>query len=243
MTDIFDPDALVRLGNKNKAQYLAAEPFPHIVLENFLPEPVIDRVLNCFPSKNDPFWTTYNAPESIKQDTTPDLLGEMRLPLPIRDVVWQLNSAMFLYFLHHLTGYRGLLSDPYLFGGGIHQIPPGGMLKMHSDFNYHFFTGMRRRINVLFYLNKNWKEDYGGHLELWTKDMSFCVKRIAPTAGTCVIFNTEHDSYHGHPDPLSCPEGMTRKSIAMYYYTIDPDHDPRDKIRNTNWKRRPGEQY
>ena len=165
------------------------------------------------------------------------------MPPVIREAMWQFNSSLFLFFLTHLTGYRGLTGDPWLYGGGIHQILPGGLLKIHTDFNIHEFTGLLRRINVLVYLNKDWDPSLGGDLELWSPDMSRCVRRVTPNAGTCVIFNTSAASYHGHPDPLRCPEGRTRKSMAFYYYTIDPEHDQRGKRTNTVWKKRPGETF
>jgi hypothetical protein len=239
----FDSDRLLRAGMALHERYDAAEPFPHIVLEDFLPPERVDAILEAFPAPDSSYWSTKNQPDSKKQDTTPDYVAELKMPPAIREAMWQFNSSLFLFFLHHLTGIRGLTGDPWLYGGGIHQILPGGLLKIHADFNIHEFTGLLRRINVLVYLNKDWQDDWGGHLELWDTDMSRCVRRVAPKAGTCVIFNTSSTSYHGHPDPLRCPPGETRKSLAFYYYTIDPDFDPRGKLHSTLWRKRPGEDY
>lgn len=239
----FDPDRLLPLGYDNRGAYAAADPFPHIVLENFLPAERVDAILEQFPAPDAPYWNTKDQPDSRKQDTTPDYVAELKMPPVIREAMWQFNSSLFLFFLHHLTGIRGLTGDPWLYGGGIHQILPGGLLKIHADFNIHEFTGLLRRINVLVYLNKDWDPDWGGELELWSEDMSRCARRVVPAAGTCVIFNTGSTSYHGHPDPLRCPQGRTRKSLAFYYYTIDAAHDPRGQRRNTQWRKRPGEDY
>lgn len=243
MTYWFDPDRLLPLGYRSREAYAAADPFPHIVLEDFLPAERVDAILQQFPEPDSPYWHTKNQPDSRKQDTTPDYVAELKMPPVIREAMWQFNSSLFLFFLTHLTGHRGLTGDPWLYGGGIHQILPGGLLKIHADFNIHEFTGLLRRINVLVYLNRDWEEDWGGALELWAPDMSRCARRVLPTAGTCVIFNTSSTSYHGHPDPLRCPPGRTRKSLAFYYYTIDPEHDPRGKHHNTLWRKRPGEAY
>ena len=75
-------------------------------------------------------------------------------------------------------------------GAGQHEIKPGGLLKIHADFNKHNISGLDRRLNVLVYLNKDWKEEYGGHFELWDKDMKHCVKKILPTFNTMAIFST-----------------------------------------------------
>src|SRR6185436_17882303 len=142
---------------------------------------------------------------------------ESQLGERTRRFIWGLNSQVFLTYLETLTGIEGLIPDPHLFGGGLHQIVPGGFLKVHADFNRHEKLKLDRRLNVLIYLNRDWKEEYGGHLELWNRDMSRPERRVLPLFNRCVVFSTTDFSYHGHPDPLRCPEGRTRKSIAMYY--------------------------
>ncbi len=67
--------------------------------------------------------------------------------------------------------------------------------------------------------DKNWRDEYGGHLELWDEDQQGCVAKIAPAYNTLALFNTNDLTYHGHPYPLKCPEGMSRKSLILYYYT------------------------
>lgn len=69
------------------------------------------------------------------------------------------------------------------------------------------------------YLNKEWKEEYGGHFELWDKNMKECKKKILPSINKLAIFSTTYFSYHGHPDPLNCSEDRSRKSLALYYYS------------------------
>ena len=45
--------------------------------------------------------------------------------------------------------------------------------------------------------------------------------RIAPVFNRAVIFDTTGESYHGMPEPICCPQGRCRKSVALYYLT-DP---------------------
>ena len=243
MTYLWNLDDLLKLGMTNAEAYRGAAPFPHACFDDFLPDTVIDQILDEFPAPDSTYWSTKNRPDTIKQDTTPGLGTELKMPPKIRQVMWQLNSGAFMIFLRHLTGIAGLMPDPYLFGGGIHQILPGGLLKIHADFNIHEVIGLYRRINVLIYLNRDWRPEYGGQIELWSRDMSRREKSFEPIAGRCIIFNTDDDSYHGHPDPLACPQGMTRKSIAMYYYTAPPPPRGSRERHNTLWQRRPGEQY
>lgn len=238
-----DTDELVGLAGRHRAGYAAAEPFPHAVLPDFLPLERVRRLVEAFPAPDDAYWNSWETADSRKQDTTPRYYAELNMPQRLREAMFQFNSAQFLIFLRELTGIDGLMADPWLYGGGVHQVLPGGLLKIHADFNIHEYTGLLRRLNVLIYLNEGWREEWGGHLELWDKAMTRCVRRVAPEAGTCVVFDTSSDSYHGHPDPLACPEGTTRKSIALYYYTIHPDFDPRGRRHNTKYVRRPGESY
>jgi Rps23 Pro-64 3,4-dihydroxylase Tpa1-like proline 4-hydroxylase len=137
-----------------------------------------------------------------------------------RNLLAQLNGPAFIDFLQELTGITGLVPDPHLFGGGLHQIEPGGYLEVHADFNLHPVTRLERRLNLLIYLNKDWQESWGGALELWGSDMTTCEARIKPLFNRCVIFTTSATSFHGHPVPLACPSGVTRKSVALYYYTL-----------------------
>ena len=154
----------------------------------------------------------------------------------------QLN---FLKFLESLTGIEGLISDPYYVGGGIHETKKGGFLKVHTDFNYHKKLKLDRRVNLLLYLNSDWKEEYGGHLELWDKDMLSCKRKVLPVINRMAIFSTTDFSYHGHPEPLSCPDNRSRRSLALYYYTNGrPASELEfDKSTVTNYQERPGEVF
>ena len=111
-------------------------------------------------------------------------------------------------------------------------------MSVHADFNYHAPLNVERRINVLIYLNKDWKDEYGGQLELWDVDMKTRVKSIVPLFNRCVIFNTTSTSNHGNPEPVDHPDGRPRRSIALYYYTATWDGARRK--HTTQFKVRPG---
>ena len=164
---------------------------------------------------------------------------ELRVGLPIRHFYWELNSAEFISFLQTLTGVSALIPDPYRAGGGLHESKAGGFLMVHADYNKQPETDLDRRLNIIVYLNKNWKESYGGDLELWTADMKTCVKKVAPLAGRAVIFSTGSDTYHGHPTPLTCPPDMSRKSISTFYYSNGRPVGESDRPHVTIWKKTP----
>jgi hypothetical protein len=130
-----------------------------------------------------------------------------------------LNSGPFLAYLEKLTGIPNLIADPSYFGGGVHWIDNGGYLEVHADFNHLKKYNLARRINLLLYLNRDWKDEYNGHLELWDRSTMTKRKAVAPVFNRAVIFSTVKEALHGHPTPLSAPPGIARRSLALYYYT------------------------
>ena len=209
-------DAAKKYGEELSGDYCFAEPFPHIVIDNFLPDDLIEKILSNFPTEkldNDVMFESGYAGLHKRQVMPIDCNGF------IREVFGFFNSVSIIQFLESLTTIPALISDPHFVGGGFHETTKGGKLGMHADFRINYKLHLNRRINAIIYLNKDWKDEYGGHLELWDKNMQGKVHSIAPIFNRCVIFNTDADSFHGHPDPLTTPEGITRKSIALYYYT------------------------
>jgi hypothetical protein len=233
----FDREALAPVADSRRAAYASAHPFPHTFIDDFLPDDVLDGVLAEFPRPDRPDWFAFDSANERKLATKDDTA----MGPATRHLLAELNSAAFVDFLERLTGIEGLIPDPHLVGGGLHQITRGGHLKVHADFNRHPRTGLERRLNVLVYLNRDWKDEYGGAFELWSRDMSTREAAILPLFNRCVVFSTTSTSFHGHPDPLNCPEGETRKSMALYYYTKDRPADEGGAEHNTLFRARPGE--
>jgi hypothetical protein len=207
---------LQAVAQRFRQQYVSGDPFPNIAFENFFNPDMLDAILEEFPDLEGKGDLKYNTPNEIKLAS----LGERRFGPVSKAFVHFLNSEPFLLFLQELTGIEEtLMPDPYFEGGGFHQTKPGGFLKIHADFNKHRKSGLDRRLNVLVYLNKDWKDEYGGHFELWNRDMTRCVKKILPAFNTMAMFTTSDFSYHGLPNPLTCPPDRSRKSLALYYYT------------------------
>jgi Rps23 Pro-64 3,4-dihydroxylase Tpa1-like proline 4-hydroxylase len=197
------------------AQYAAAKPFPHIVFDNFFDPELVDAVLTEFPRPDAIKWQRFDNDREIKLASA----KEASFGPATRLLLYHLNSMTFLEFLSKVTGIENLIPDPSFDGGGLHQIVPGGKLGVHADFNKHHQYGLDRRLNLLLYLNRNWKEEYGGNLELWDREMTRSEAKVAPLFNRVMIFSTTDFTFHGHPDPLRCPEGMTRKSLALYYFS------------------------
>jgi 2OG-Fe(II) oxygenase superfamily len=241
LTDVTAAGALVdyaRLDARLPAAaraYPHAEPYPHAVLDDFLDPAVARQLLHEFPPIDPSAWINYAHVNERKYGKS----DRPSFPPTIGRVVDELNTARFVTWLEQLTGLAGLLADPTLEGGGLHQSARGGHLNVHADFTGHpHRSAWRRRVNLLLYLNEGWQEPYGGHLELWSRDMARCVQRILPSFNRAVIFNTDPDSFHGHPVPLPCPTHVTRKSIALYYFTAETRPF---LVRSTEYRARPGD--
>ena len=220
-----------------RESYRSARPFPHVVLDGLFPDDVLDRVLAEFPKPGEIDWRRFDSPTEKKLGYSyTEPLGES-----LQRFLTFLSSAPALLFLEALTGIEGLIPDPYFGGAGPHQIEPGGFLKVHADFNWHPKLRLDRRINLLVYLNKDWREEYGGHLELWDREVSRCERRILPVFNRTVVFDTTDVSFHGHPHPLACPEGRTRKSVSLYYYSNGRPEEERSAPHDTIFREIPQE--
>lgn len=203
------------LASAGYPSYIHAKPFPHIVFDNFFDPALLDRVLEEFPKPGEIRWQRFDNEHEIKLASA----AEASFGAVTRLLLYHLNSITFLEFLSKVTGIDHLIADPGFEGGGLHQIVRGGKLGVHADFNKHRKYNLDRRLNLLLYLNKNWREEYGGHLQLWDRDMTRCEAKVLPLFNRVMVFGTTDFTYHGHPDPLQCPEGVTRKSLALYYFT------------------------
>lgn len=217
---------------QNKERFTNANPFPFIIIDDFFSKEFLNEVLNQFPNLTEQKKTTnYDNKNEVKFANN----QYKNFPNNIKKLFDFLNSDFFLNFLQRITNIQEkLIPDFELNGGGLHEIKKGGLLKIHSDFNKHPSLDLDRRLNVLIYLNKDWKEEYGGHLEFWDKEMTSCREKVLPIFNKMVIFSTTDNSNHGHPDPLNCPDNMSRKSIATYYYTKGRPINEIDKMFSKN---------
>jgi hypothetical protein len=193
------------------------KPFRYVMFEGFFYPGKADIIHDSYPTIKDGKWdgTTYIdqknkfAKTKFEKDSIFD------------EVFAEMNSEVFTKWLGQISGIEDILGDEELFGGGLHQSVKGAFLNVHVDYNIHPTTKYHRRINVLVYMNKDWKDEYEGHLELWdlSGEEMHLIGKFVPILNRCVIFETSEISFHGHPKPLNTPEGINRKSLATYYYT------------------------
>lgn len=194
-------------------QYSTAIPCKHLVLDDFLEKDLADRLHANFPSLD-----SLNVKrKSLNEDKAEDYHFERWDPsfTELREVV---GSEEFYEWIRRITGVEGLITTRDSLGSGVHQGGNNSYVDVHVDVNMNPEAGLWRRVNLLLYLNKDWKEEYGGHLELWDKDMKTMHHHIAPMHNRAIIFYTDDNSPHG-VSKVTCPEGESRKSFYTYFYT------------------------
>lgn len=231
---IFDPARLDSLADSLAVQFAAADPFPHVVIDGLLRPESARRLFEVFPGPDDPVaWDQFGAEGYEVKLASAD---ETRFPEPLRRAMHELNSGVFIRFLEKLTGIGHLLPDPHLLGGGLHLIRRGGHLGIHADFNWHPGLKAHRRLNLLIYLNPDWQPEYHGELELWDTTASERRVSVEPLHNRAVLFATRSDTFHGHPQPWAAPDGIYRRSIALYYYTTERPPDELRPAHSTLYK-------
>jgi Rps23 Pro-64 3,4-dihydroxylase Tpa1-like proline 4-hydroxylase len=231
---LLDREALREKGEELQEAHASADPFPHTVIDNFLPMEIVRYCQDHFPGEEGPISGEFDRDqERFKRSFHPDGLAP-----ELRHLFYTFNSLPFVKMVERITGIRGLIPDPYFMGAGFHETRTGGHLGMHTDFNHHKPMDLERRVNVLIYLNEDWEDGYGGELELWDSEMKSRFERVVPVAGRCVMFNTTDESWHGHPDPVAHPGDKPRRSIALYYYSATWDESRKGK--STQFRVRPG---
>jgi 2-oxoglutarate-Fe(II)-dependent oxygenase superfamily protein len=197
--------------------YRGKRPYPHLFFENFLDEGLVREMAAEFPMEANDHWVRYRHVNENKAsiDRWEDL------PPTIAALLRELNSPRFLAMLRTITGIPDLIADPDIDGGGMHQAWRGGFLNVHTDFTMHRHTGhWRRRVNIILYLNENWDPDWGGAIEVWEPGMNRCVDSMPCMLNRALLFDTPN-ALHGFPEPLRCPPDRSRKSLQLYYYTVD----------------------
>lgn len=215
-------------------KYKRSKPFPYIIIDNFLEKNFANKILDSFKLNSD--WINYTFVNNFKKYGFND---RKKMNKNLNNLFNSLASKKFTGKLNKITNINGLFLDPKLDGGGLHQIFKGGYLNVHTDFSSHTNKpNWTRVLNILIYLNKDWKKSYKGNLELWSKDGRNKVSEISPKFNRCVVFFTNKNSFHGHPEKLNCPSNVSRKSIAAYYFVKNKSNL---KLSPTNYISRPND--
>ena len=200
------------------------KPFDYWVVDNFLPIETAKKLSEEFLDYNYPTWFCYNNPLENKKTCN----DWYQFPPKTYEFFMHLSSAEFLGKIKSLTGIEKLYPDIGLHGAGWHIHGTGGKLNVHLDYSIHPKLNLQRKLNLILYLTEEWDTSWGGGLELWshdseTKKPKEKIKIVDNVFNRAILFDTTQNSWHGFPEPITCPEGTYRKSIAFYYLTDPPE--------------------
>lgn len=220
-----------------RANYAAAAPWLHVIIQDMFPRDLLERVHAEIQGLDHDQMRGSRSKRHIKIETSDrDLLGPATLAL--QDF---LDSPAFVEMVSTVTGVPDLLADDAHYAAGIHETPHGGKTMVHTDFSRHPVSQLHHRVNVLLYLNPEWEDEWGGQLELWPQDMSALGARVQPTMNTMIIWETHAGTLHGLPDPIAGPPGTSRFAIAAYFYTAVPADRPAARTALGTYVARPGD--
>ncbi|MEO8213926.1 MAG: 2OG-Fe(II) oxygenase [Myxococcales bacterium] len=222
-----------------RTQFRSAQPYPHMVIDNFLAPGEAERIARSYPSFEQASAEGFVF-NFVNEQRKIQITDTKKFPDPVRQLNDAISSPQFLADLEYITGIPRLSADEQLVGGGMHLTGAGGRLDVHVDFNLIEDRKLFRRLNILLYLNPVWNEAWGGHIELWDKDVRTCQYRCVPALNRCLIFQTSDISYHGVARVTAPPE-MVRQSFAAYYYTKEAPPQWTGTSHSTIFRARPDE--
>jgi Rps23 Pro-64 3,4-dihydroxylase Tpa1-like proline 4-hydroxylase len=224
-----------------RRRFTNATPFPHIVIENFLERSAAEEIARVYPTfeQAKEIGFAFNA---VNEQKKVQITDAGKFPDAVRRLNEAISSPSFLSQVEQVTGIPRLLADERLNGGGMHITGSGGRLDVHVDFNLIEDRKLFRRLNILVYLNPEWREEWGGQIELWDKDVKVRHLSCLPILNRCLIFETSDISYHG-VRPVTAPAELVRKSFAAYYYTQEPPAGWNSKSHSTIFRARPDERF
>lgn len=219
---------LKALGLGQREQYRSARPYPHAVFDGFLGEVCARNLAHDFPGPEHPAWLRRDYREQAARMGQLQRTGFEGVNAALRHLLGELSAMAFLDFLAALTGIEGLIADPHFRGAGPSLTLPGGHLALHADFNRDRTRHLERKVTVLYYLGADWQPAWGGALELWDEARTRCEASYLPVLDRLLVMAHGDTFWHGHPQPLTCPEGRYRAAISAYYYVAAPSPDEED---------------
>ena len=222
-----------------RQQYANAKPYPFFMVDNFLDPAFAKKVAASYPSFEDAQRQGLEF-KTVNEQKKVQLTDAKLFPGTVAELNRALASPEFLSDLSYVTGIPNLVADEDLAGGGMHITGPGGRLDVHVDFNFLKSRQLYRRINILLYLNPIWQDQWGGHIQLWDKDVKNCLQAFAPVLNRCVVFETSDISFHG-VTPITTAAPFPRISFAAYYYTREAPANWSGTFHSTIFKARPEE--
>ena len=231
----FDRRALKALAQSRREAYRDARPYPHAIFDGLLGHDLAVQLAARFPGPDHPGWMRRDYREQAARLGQLQRAGFEGVDPAIRHLLAELSGMAFLDFLGALTGIEGLIPDAHFRGAGPSLTLPGGHLALHADFNRDRTRHLERKLTVIYYLGEGWQPAWGGALELWDEPRTRCEATYLPLLDRLLVMAHGDAYWHGHPAPLTCPEGRFRASISAYYYAAEASPDEASAAHGALW--------
>ncbi len=202
--------------NKGLAKFKSQKPFSYTIVDNFFKTSIAKNLEKEFPNYNDKNLHVYNNFCEVKKSSNNWNL----FPKLTYSIFSFLNSEKITNILGSKLNINKVLSDSGLHGGGWHLMNNKGKLNPHLDYSLHPKINAQRKLNLIVFLTKGWKENWGGELCFFHKNLKNknlpgkIYKKIYPKFNRAVIFDTSRSSWHS---VSSIKAKKIRKTIAVYY--------------------------
>lgn len=186
------------------------EPFRHLIVDDAFPADVVAEASASWPRPDAPGWVIYAS--ALERKRTLNVWSSLALAQRLLLVeLYGLKAEDLLGLEENLT------PDIMLWGAGLHAMVRGDFLSTHLDSDRHPHQALMRRVNALLFVSPVWREEWGGHLELWPPALDRPAVRVLPAPGRLVLFEAGDQSFHSVA-PVTCPPEVTRQSLAVYFF-------------------------
>ena len=227
-------------------------PYNFIIKKNILPVNIAKQAQNEILTIPNDKWDRYDNPFENKYT----LRDKNDLPKTVNDIFNFLTSDKFLDELSKVYNIK-LYNDPTKNWWGVHKYDDGDKLDIHVDAGLHPVSKQKKQVTLGIYLSKNWKEENGGHLEIWQGENSVnndaklieCKEKVLPAFNTLLSFECNDYAWHGNPHPVNCKNGEKRIFLTISYvsekyddlnkrekaffvkHPDEPENEEKDKLR------------
>jgi len=201
----------------------------HCGIDHVLPDDMVNILVNNWPmNSSDVWWKNTNSHVKNLQQ----IWDITKVDIKVRGIIATLQSGRFTRFISELTGIPYLVPDPYYHGGGLNMFTKGGYLQPHVDFNFNKNMQMYRRVNLILYLNEEWKPEWGGNLCFWDRDtLEKSPVSYPPIINTAAVFIVDDTCVHGFEEPV----GSDRKCLNLYWYTVEKSDNHQTEPHRSIW--------
>lgn len=183
------------------------------IIDNLLPEEIAQEIFRSFPEPS-----KMGEHRSLRENKK--IAAQLNLYNPIlEEITFAFQDLRIVKLVEEITGIKQMEPDSKLYAGGISLMSEGNFLNPHLDNSHDSEREHYRVLNLLYYVSPNWKEEYGGNLELWDNGVKEKQRVIHSKFNRLVLMITNKTSYHSVSKVVHAGH---RCCISNYYFSPVP---------------------